>query len=60
MSDARGSAVHFLAVGTAQRKGENAADLSYVDAAISALIPYLNDGDLVVGKSTVPVGRPRG
>ncbi|MDP9028349.1 MAG: UDP-glucose/GDP-mannose dehydrogenase family protein [Actinomycetota bacterium] len=56
MADARGSAVHFLAVGTPQRKGENAADLSYVDAAIDALIPYLSDGDLVVGKSTVPVG----
>lgn len=56
MSEVRGSTVHFLAVGTPQRKGENAADLSYVDAAIDALIPHLSDGDLVVGKSTVPVG----
>lgn len=56
MADAEGSVVHFVAVGTPQRKGENAADLSYVDAAIDGLIPYLSDGDLVVGKSTVPVG----
>lgn len=56
ISDARGSAVHFLAVGTPQRKGGNAADLTFVDEAIDALIPYLADGDLVVGKSTVPVG----
>jgi UDPglucose 6-dehydrogenase len=47
--------VHFIAVGAPQRKGENAADLTYVDAAIDDLIPHLSDGDLVVGKSTVPV-----
>jgi UDPglucose 6-dehydrogenase len=56
MSEATGAAVHFVAVGTPQRRGENAADLTYVDAAVRALIPYLSDGDLVVGKSTVPVG----
>ncbi len=56
MADAQGSTVHFIAVGTPQRKGEQAADLSYVDAAIDGLIPFLADGDLVVGKSTVPVG----
>jgi UDPglucose 6-dehydrogenase len=56
IADAKGSAVHFVGVGTPQRKGENAADLTYVDAAIDGLIPYLSDGDLVVGKSTVPVG----
>jgi len=48
--------VHFVCVGTPQRKGEFAADTSYVDAAVSALLPYLRPGDLVVGKSTVPVG----
>ena len=53
---AHGSKVHFLAVGTPQKAGSNAADLSFVDAAITALIPHLSDGDLVVGKSTVPVG----
>ncbi|BDI21671.1 UDP-glucose/GDP-mannose dehydrogenase family protein [Herbiconiux sp. L3-i23] len=52
----RGASVHFIAVGTPQRRGENAADVSYVDAAIESLIPHLSAGDLVVGKSTVPVG----
>lgn len=56
MSAARGSAVHFLCVGTPQKKGENAADLTYVNDAITALMPFLSSGDLVVGKSTVPVG----
>jgi UDPglucose 6-dehydrogenase len=51
-----GAAVHFLAVGTPQRPGSNAADLTAVDAAVDALIPHLRPGDLVVGKSTVPVG----
>ncbi|MDF2442013.1 MAG: UDPglucose 6-dehydrogenase, partial [Subtercola sp.] len=53
---AQGAQVHFVAVGTPQKKGENAADLTYVDAAVDGLIPYLSEGDLVVGKSTVPVG----
>lgn len=48
--------VHFVCVGTPQRKGEFAADTRYVDAAVEALLPYLRPGDLVVGKSTVPVG----
>lgn len=56
IADAGGATVHFLAVGTPQRKGENAADLTYVDAAVDALLPHLSSGDLVVGKSTVPVG----
>lgn len=56
MSAARGSSVHFICVGTPQVKGENRADLAYVDAATTALLPYLSVGDLVVGKSTVPVG----
>ena len=56
LADARGAVAHFIAVGTPQRKGENAADLTYVDAAVDGLIPYLSEGDLVVGKSTVPVG----
>jgi UDPglucose 6-dehydrogenase len=51
-----GAQVHFVAVGTPQRKGENAADLTYVDAAVDALLPHLSADDLVVGKSTVPVG----
>jgi UDPglucose 6-dehydrogenase len=52
--------VHFVCVGTPQRKGEYAADLRYVDAAVDALAPHLRGSDdapaLVVGKSTVPVG----
>lgn len=56
LSAAEGSAVHFICVGTPQKKGENGADLTFVDAAASGLLPYLSPGDLVVGKSTVPVG----
>jgi UDPglucose 6-dehydrogenase len=53
---AHGSRVHFLCVGTPQKRGEYAADLAYVNAAVEALLPSLEPGDLVVGKSTVPVG----
>ncbi|ALV42372.1 UDP-glucose 6-dehydrogenase [Pseudarthrobacter sulfonivorans] len=56
LSAAAGSAVHFICVGTPQKKGENGADLTYVDAAATGLLPYLSPGDVVVGKSTVPVG----
>ena len=51
-----GPVVHFVCVGTPQRRGEFAADTSYVDAAVAGLLPHLRPGDLVVGKSTVPVG----
>ncbi|GAA4178287.1 UDP-glucose/GDP-mannose dehydrogenase family protein [Gryllotalpicola koreensis] len=50
---------HFIAVGTPQKKGENAADLTYVDAATHALAAHLKPGALVIGKSTVPVGTAR-
>jgi UDPglucose 6-dehydrogenase len=56
---AAGAAVHFLAVGTPQRPGELAADLRHLDAAVAALRPHLRPGDVVVGKSTVPVGTAR-
>ncbi|MBE0009052.1 MULTISPECIES: UDP-glucose dehydrogenase family protein [unclassified Arthrobacter] len=56
ITDARGAQVHFLCVGTPQRKGEYAADLRYVDAAFASLVDSLEEGNLVVGKSTVPVG----
>jgi UDPglucose 6-dehydrogenase len=56
MAESAGSGVHFICVGTPQKKGENAADMSYVDAATLALLPYLRAGNVVVGKSTVPVG----
>jgi UDPglucose 6-dehydrogenase len=48
--------VHFLCVGTPQKRGSHAADLTYVDAAIDSLAPLLRRPCLVVGKSTVPVG----
>jgi UDPglucose 6-dehydrogenase len=48
--------VHFVCVGTPQRKGEFAADLSHVDEAFGALLPVAKPGSLLVGKSTVPVG----
>ena len=48
--------VHFICVGTPQRKGENAADTSYVDAAVASLANCIDKPCVVVGKSTVPVG----
>ncbi|MBW8173054.1 UDP-glucose/GDP-mannose dehydrogenase family protein [Ornithinimicrobium sp. Arc0846-15] len=48
--------VHFICVGTPQQHGSMAADMTYVDAAIDSILPFLKDGALVVGKSTVPVG----
>jgi len=52
---ARGSSVHFLAIGTPQGVS-GAADLSYLFTAVTELLPVLRPGNLVVGKSTVPVG----
>ncbi|MGV9304825.1 MULTISPECIES: UDP-glucose dehydrogenase family protein [unclassified Nonomuraea] len=48
--------VHFLCLGTPQKQGEYAADVSFLDAAVESLAPYLERECLVVGKSTVPVG----
>jgi len=48
--------VHFICVGTPQKPGEYAADMTYVDDAITALAPRLPRACLVIGKSTVPVG----
>jgi len=56
VTEAAGAQVHFVAVGTPQAPGSHAADMTYVDAAVTALLPVLSAGDLVVGKSTVPVG----
>ncbi|HEY9290087.1 MAG TPA: UDP-glucose/GDP-mannose dehydrogenase family protein [Microlunatus sp.] len=53
---AAGCRVHFLCVGTPQRSDSPAADLTVLWAAARALLPQLRPGDLVVGKSTVPVG----
>ena len=48
--------VHFICVGTPQRPGSDAADLTYVDASVTALARHLTRRALIVGKSTVPVG----
>lgn len=48
--------VHFLGVGTPQKKGEYGADLSHVNAVIDNLVPRLTRPAVLVGKSTVPVG----
>lgn len=52
ISDAR---VHFIAVGTPQSL-DGSADMSFVEGAIESLVPHLSEDDVVVGKSTVPVG----
>jgi UDPglucose 6-dehydrogenase len=56
LDDAKGARVHFVCVGTPQIAGGTAADLRFVDAAFASLVPRLEPGDVVVGKSTVPVG----
>lgn len=48
--------VHFLGVGTPQKKGEYAADLRHVQSVIDTLVPRLRRSAVIVGKSTVPVG----
>ncbi|MFG1790367.1 UDP-glucose dehydrogenase family protein [Nocardia sp. NPDC049149] len=48
--------VHFLGVGTPQKKGEYAADLKYVHAVVDTLAPMLERPSVIIGKSTVPVG----
>lgn len=55
-SDLAAAQVHFIAVGTPQREDGDGADLRFVDAAVQGLLPVLSEGDVVVGKSTVPVG----
>jgi len=48
--------VHFVAVGTPQSADGGAADMRFVDAAFASLLEHAKPGDLIVGKSTVPVG----
>ena len=50
------SEVHFLAVGTPQKRGESRADVSALESVIDALAPLLTGPALIYGKSTVPVG----
>jgi UDPglucose 6-dehydrogenase len=56
IADAARATVHFVCVGTPQTQGQHAADLTYVEAAVADLLTVLKPGDVVVGKSTVPVG----
>jgi UDPglucose 6-dehydrogenase len=56
IADAAGARVHFICVGTPQKHGEYAADLRFVEVAAESLLQVLEPGDLVAGKSTVPVG----
>ena len=42
--------VHFLCVGTPQKKGEYAADMTYVDAVTGGLIPHLKRPAILAGR----------
>jgi UDPglucose 6-dehydrogenase len=46
----------FVAVGTPQKKGELAADVSAIESVIGSLAPLILRPAVVFGKSTVPVG----
>ena len=48
--------VHFVCVGTPQRPGSHAADLTALETVVEQLGRRLDRPALVVGKSTVPVG----
>jgi UDPglucose 6-dehydrogenase len=48
--------VHFIAAATPQKRGEFAADLTYVDSVVTTLAPLLTRPAVIYGKSTVPVG----
>jgi UDPglucose 6-dehydrogenase len=48
--------IHFICVSTPQRHDGMSADLTYVESAVTTLVPHLTRKALIVGKSTVPVG----
>lgn len=48
--------VHFVCVGTPQRRDCDGADLSCVESAFAGIARHARKGALLVGKSTVPVG----
>lgn len=48
--------LHFIGVGTPQRKGEFSADTTQVEDVVARLSPLLTRDAVLVGKSTVPVG----
>lgn len=51
----RGSRAIMIAVGTPPRE-DGSADMCFIDQACESLAPYLQDGTVVIVKSTVPVG----
>ncbi len=51
-----GAAAIFIAVGTPSRRGDGHADLTYVLGAAKEIAAGMDDGAVVVTKSTVPVG----
>jgi UDPglucose 6-dehydrogenase len=59
LTRATAARVHFICVGTPQLDAGLGADLSSLQAAVTALVPLLRPGTVVVGKSTVPVGTAR-
>jgi UDPglucose 6-dehydrogenase len=54
-----GAKIHFVCVGTPQAASGLGADLAALDGAVDSLIPFLSPGNVVVGKSTAPVGTAR-
>ena len=57
----KGAQVHFIGVGTPQSES-GAADMTYVDAAVTAMLPHLghctSGPEVVAGKSGHPPGAP--
>ena len=51
--------MHFVGVGTPQRPGSQAADMTYVEAAVTAIAAAATKDCVIAGKSTVPVGSAR-
>ena len=48
--------VHFIGVGTPQKRTGHAADMTYVDAAVEQIARAADHDCVIAGKSTVPVG----
>lgn len=55
-ADLADAEVHFIGVGTPQRRDGQGADMTYVDAATEGILAHAKPGSLIAGKSTVPVG----
>ncbi len=51
-----GAQAVFIAVGTPSRRGDGHADLSYVLGAADEIAALMDEGTVIVTKSTVPVG----